>query len=201
MEAGVKINTQKHEDAAIAAAILQGDVDRYAELLKKYQDSVYAIVARRVPANVVPAVAQDVFVRAYQSLSGYSGTVPFGNWVSRIAIRVCCTYWREQMRRQSRQTLNVTDEQLRWLEQAAACKRTEEADQLVKRQEAAEILEWLLSQMTPEDRTLIESVYIEGMLLREAAAVLNWSLIKTKVRALRARHKMRRLLESIGASS
>lgn len=201
MEAGVKINTQKHEDAAIAAAILQGDVDRYAELLKKYQDSVYAIVARRVPANVVPTVAQDVFVRAYQSLSGYSGTVPFGNWVSRIAIRVCCTYWREQMRRQSRQALNVTDEQLHWLEKAAVCKKAEEADQLVKRQEAAEILEWLLNQMTPEDRTLIESVYIEGMLLREAAAVLNWSLIKTKVRALRARQKMRRLLKSIGESS
>ena len=201
MEAGVKINMQKHEDAAIAAAILQGDVDRYAELLEKYQDSVYAIVARRVPANVVATVAQDVFVRAYQSLSGYSGMAPFGNWVSRIAIRVCCTYWREQMRRQSRMILDVNSDQLHWLEQAAACKKQEEADQLVKRQEARQILEWLLSQLCPEDRTLIESVYIEGMLLREVAAALNWSLIKTKVRALRARQKMRGLLESIGESS
>ena len=91
-----------HEDAAITEAILQGDVERYSELLEKYQDSVYAIVARRVPADAVAAVAQDVFVRAYQSLPGYSATAPFGNWMSRIAIRSCCAYWREQMRHRAR---------------------------------------------------------------------------------------------------
>lgn len=190
-----------HEDAAITEAILQGDVERYSELLEKYQDSVYAIVARRVPADAVAAVAQDVFVRAYQSLSGYSATAPFGNWMSRIAIRSCCAYWREQMRHRARLvSMSPTQDQRQWLEQAAACKAPDEADHLVKHAEAAGILEWLLGQLSPEDRTLIESVYIEGMLLREVAAALEWSLIKTKVRAMRARRKMRLLLESIGES-
>ena len=201
MEAGVNINIHRHEDAAIAGAILQGDVERYGELLKKYQESVYAIVARRVPADAVAVVSQDAFVRAYQSLSGYAGNAPFGSWMSRIAIRSCCAYWREQMRHRARLvSMPPTQSQWQWIEQAAACKKLDEADYLVKHAEANGILEWLLGQLSAEDRTLIESAYIDGMLLREVAASLEWSLIKTKVRAMRARRKMRQLLESIGES-
>lgn len=201
MEAGVNINMHRHEDAAIAGAILQGDVERYGELLDKYQDSVYAIVARRVPADAVGVVSQDAFVRAYQSLPSYGGDAPFGNWMSRIAIRSCCAYWREQMRHRAHLvSMSPTEDQRRWIEQAAACKKPDEADHLVKHAEAAGILEWLLGQLSPEDRTLIESVYIDGKLLREVAAALEWSLIKTKVRAMRVRRKMRQLLESIGES-
>jgi DNA-directed RNA polymerase specialized sigma24 family protein len=97
-------------------------------------------------------------------------------------------------------SMSPTQDQWRWIEQAAVCKAPDEADHLVKHAEAAGILEWLLGQLSPEDRTLIESVYIEGMLLREVAAALEWSIIKTKVRAMRARRKMRLLLESIGES-
>ncbi len=201
MEAGVNINTYRHEDAAIARAILQGDVERYGELLEKYQDAVYAIVARRVPADAVAMVSQDTFVRAYQSLSGYAGNASFGSWVSRIAIRSCCAFWREQMRHRARLvSMSPTQSQWQWIEQAAACRKLDEADYLVKHAEANGILEWLLGQLSAEDRTLIESAYIDGMLLREVAASLEWSLIKTKVRAIRARRKMRQLLESIGES-
>jgi RNA polymerase sigma-70 factor (ECF subfamily) len=185
----------------IASAILQGDIDRFSELLEKYKGLVYAIVARRVPADAVAIVSQDSFIRAYQSLSVYTGKVPFGNWVSRIAIWSCCAYWREQIRRRGLLVSpSPTQNLLKWIEQAATCRTEDESDQLVEQAESARILEWLLVQLSPEDRTLIESVYIEGRRLKEVASALEWSLVKTKVRAMRARRKMRRLLESIGES-
>lgn len=189
----------KHEDAAIAAAILQGDINRYEELIGKYREPIYAIVARRVPAAAIPTVAHDVFVRAYQSLSRYKGDSPFGNWASRIAIRTCCDYWRQEIKHNQRQAVPPPNEdQCQWLELASACQAADEAERLIRRKEAAELLEWLLGQLSAEDRTLIESVYNDGMPLKEVAAAMGWSLVNTKVKALRARRKMRRLLESIG---
>lgn len=189
----------KHEDAAIAAAILQGDINRYAELIDKYHDTVFAIVARRIPAENVPMVAHDVFVRAYQSLSNYSGTVAFGNWTSRIAIRVCCDYWRQTMRHQTACMDAPADvDQRQWLENIAGSNETDDADNILHQQETRKLMSWLLRQLSAEDRTLVESIYFDDQPLKDVAAALGWSLVKTKVRAMRARRKMRKLLEKMG---
>jgi len=189
----------KHEDAAIAAAVLDGDVDRYAELIDKYHDAVFAIVARRVPSEKVQAVAHDVFVRAFQSLSNYGGAVAFGNWASRIAIRVCCDYWRDELRHQHVSMEAPPDvDQRQWLENLAGSQDSDDADSIIHREETGKVLVWVLQRLSPEDRTLVESIYFEDRQLKEVAAALGWSLVKTKVRAMRARRKMRQLLQNLG---
>jgi RNA polymerase sigma-70 factor (ECF subfamily) len=65
------------------------------------------------------------------------------------------------------------------------------------RKELKEILDWTLKKLSAEDRTLVEIIYFEGSSLKEAAKVLDWGLSKTKVRAMRARHKMRKILKQI----
>jgi RNA polymerase sigma-70 factor, ECF subfamily len=190
-----------HKDAGIAAKILDGNIELYADLMSKYQDMVFSIVAKRVPANDVSTLVHETFVQAYQSLAGYSGKVPFGNWLSRIAIRTCYAYWRREYRHKKRLvSLTSGEGQQQWLEQIPAMDSHGEADNIVKRQDAVKLSNWLLDQLSPENRTLIESIYFDDMPLKEIAVVLDWSLVKTKVRALRARRKMRKLLESIGES-
>ena len=189
----------KHEDAEVTAAVLQGDVNRYAELIVKYQSAVASIAARRVPAAQVPSVAEEIFVRAYQSLGSYSGNVAFGNWISRIAIRVCCDYWREAKRQQAVSVEAPPDaDQRQWLENLAGSNDTDDADNILHRQETEKILHWVLGKLSAEDRTLIEAVYFENRALKDVAVALGWSLVKTKVRAMRARHKMRQLLLKMG---
>jgi DNA-directed RNA polymerase specialized sigma24 family protein len=53
-----------------------------------------------------------------------------------------------------------------------------------------------LTGLSPEDRTLVELVYFEDMPIKEAAAVLEKSVTATKVKAMRARQKMRSLIET-----
>ena len=192
---------RNHEDAGITAKILEGDIELYADLMNKYQERIFSIVARRVPENDVSSLVHETFVQAYRSLSGYSGKVPFGNWAARIAVRSCCAYWRREYRHRKRQVhMHSGEEQQQWLEQIPASNSCTEADYIVKKQDAAKLSKWLLDQLSPENRTLIESIYFDDMPLRDVAAALEWSLVKTKVRALRARHKMKELLESIGES-
>jgi RNA polymerase sigma-70 factor (ECF subfamily) len=190
---------RKHEDDAIVQAIKRGNVERFSELLDKYQATIGAIVTKRIPEKDVEAVTHEIFVQSYRSLSGYSGEVPFGNWATRIAVRSCCNYWREEYLRRSRTvSIESVGDSRSWLDNIAGNGREDVAEHLVQQQDTADIMQWLLGQLSPEDRTLIESIYFEDMPLKEVAVALEWSLVKTKVRALRARRKMRQLLETIG---
>ncbi|MFA6717407.1 MAG: RNA polymerase sigma factor [Victivallaceae bacterium] len=189
---------RKHEDAVITQAVLQGDVERYSELLDKYQTYVGTVVARRVPEKDAAAVTHDVFVQAYKSLSGYSGRVPFGSWATGIAVRLCCNYWRREKRYRKHLVEATTGDTREWLENTAGNSRTEKAEYLVQQQDMQKLLQWALNQLSPEERALIESIYFDDLPLKEIAEAFEWSLVKTKVKALRARRKMRKILETIG---
>lgn len=178
---------RNHEDADITAKIIDGNIELYADLLSKYQNMVFSVVAKRVPENDVPVLVHETFVQAYQSLSAYSGKVPFGNWAVGIAVRTCYAYWRREYRHRKRQvSLPSSEEQRQWLEQIPAFSSRSEADNIVKKQDAVKLSSWLLEQLSPENRALIESIYFDDMPLKEVAKALDWSLVKTKVRALRA---------------
>ena len=62
---------------------------------------------------------------------------------------------------------------------------------------AREILESVMAQMRPEDRTVLTLIHLEGYSLKEGAELLGWSVSNTKVRAFRARKAFRRLAEKL----
>lgn len=185
-----------NEDWVTIKAILGGDKDRYAELMERHKDIVCAIVGRRIPGRDSIETVQEVFIRAYDSLPGFSGTSPFRNWLSRIAVRTCCDYWRknEKLRR------NITapdEEHQQWLENVTHSGSMERFEQHNNRNSAAELLEWTMVRLDPDDRTLVELVYFEDQPLKEVAAYFKWGLPKTKIRAMRARQKMKKLIQSL----
>jgi RNA polymerase sigma-70 factor (ECF subfamily) len=184
------VNLVKHkmdEDSATIKAILQGDIERYRQLMEKYEKTVYLIVAKRIPADLVDSLTQDVFVRAYNALGNYKEKYRFPAWLSRIAIRACYDYWRQQARFEKKHVLaGPTEDQVNWLEQAARCTKKEEADYLAQQNEAKEMVKWVLKQLSAEDRTLVEAIYWDDMKLKDVAKALGRSIVKTKVRALRA---------------
>ena len=65
---------------------------------------------------------------------------------------------------------------------------------IMLREEAAEVLEWALGKLSPENRAVLTLVHLDGYSVREAAQLLGWSLVNVKVRAHRARQALRALL-------
>ena len=65
------------------------------------------------------------------------------------------------------------------------------------RQDAAELVQRALAALDAEDRALMEGFYFEDVPLKEMSATLGWSLVKTKVRAHRARRKLRTIIQAI----
>lgn len=185
------------EVGELVRRIREGDSERFAELIHRYQRHVGRIVGRRVPAERVPELVHDVFVRAYVNLGQFSDTVPFEHWLAGIAVRTCYDFWREQSRRDVPVSA-LTDEHQRWIEQTLSTQSDRQFQDQTAKREAAEILEWAMRHLSPEDRAVLTLVHLDGYSVREAAEMLGWSVINVKVRAHRARRALRALLHDTG---
>ncbi|MBU0989461.1 MAG: sigma-70 family RNA polymerase sigma factor, partial [Proteobacteria bacterium] len=84
-----------------------------------------------------------------------------------------------------------------WLECVISSESNASADGRARQEEAKEVLAWALDRLSPEDRMVVEMVYLEGMTGREAAELLGWSTANVKVRAFRSRRRLRKLLTGL----
>lgn len=77
-------------DAETIRAVLAGDIDRYAELVDRYQDRAIRLAFSFV-GNFEDArdVAQEAFLGAYRSLGRFRGAARFSTWLYRIIINRC----------------------------------------------------------------------------------------------------------------
>lgn len=185
---------QPSDDDAIEQ-VRRGRADAFEFLVARYEDDVFRWVRRRVPAGDVEDTAQEVFIRAYRSLPGYQGRgATFRSWLAAIATRTCCDHWRRAYRNRETPLSGLSDAQQNWLETVLAATAAQDLEQAGAAEEARDILETALGRLPPEDRMVLELVYLEGRSGSEAGALLNWSTAKVKVRCFRARRKLERFL-------
>jgi RNA polymerase sigma-70 factor (ECF subfamily) len=168
-----------------------GDPEAYRRLIERHQDHVGRILWRfSRDRGVHEELVQDVFVEAYLSLSGYSSKAPFAHWLARIATRVGYRYWKEKARRRKTEPFDLQ----KWDEATGdgAVARALEPEQ------AAELLHRLLEQMPPRDRLVLTLRYLDRCDVAETAQRTGWTRTMVKVQTLRARKKLRKLIEESG---
>jgi len=181
-------------DIEIVRLVAGGRTDAFETLMTRHRAQVFKIVGRHVPRAQVEEVAQEVFVRAFTSLGTFSDRAPFHHWLSVLAVRSCYSFWRETYRSREVPMSALSEEGQTWVEHVL----TGQADQSFREQAAAKeahkVLQWALARLSPENRTVLTLVYLEGLSVREAATLLGWSQINVKVRAHRARKRLRQIL-------
>ena len=181
-------------DAEIVRRITDGDVNAYEHLMKKYKGYVFKIVNKHIPYEQVEETAQDVFVRAYQSLPNFKKKSSFKQWLAKITVRTCYDFWRKAYRNRELPMSSLTENQKDWLEKVIADQASQSFYEEGAQKEAAEVLNYALDRMSAEDRMVLELIYLEGLSGKEAAALLGWSVANVKIRSFRARKKLHKLL-------
>ena len=77
-----------------------GDVDARGELVARYVDDVYALVARVLgERDLAQDAAQDAFVNALGALHRFRGEASFRTWILRIALNSARSLARRRTRR------------------------------------------------------------------------------------------------------
>jgi RNA polymerase sigma-70 factor (ECF subfamily) len=166
-------------------ASLHGDGQAYARLVERYQNEIATQMWRFThDRGKLEELVHDVFVEAYISLRSFRGSSPFLHWLRRIATRVGYRFWRNQKRQQAHQVV-LQD----WDEVVGRQDRT------MEQQQASELLELLMSQLSPADRLVLTLLHLEELSVAEVAKRTGFSQISVKVRAHRARKKLKALLE------
>lgn len=171
------------------SASLRGDGAAYARLVQRYEPAMTRQMWRYSrDAGVVGELMQQVFVEAYRSLPRYQPRAPFLHWLRRIGSRVGYRHW--QVQRRERERAVPLEE---WHERAAAV--------AVERQEPSEAAEHLfrfLERLRPADRMVLTLMYFDDCDVQGIAERMGWSRTLVKVRAYRARQRLRTMLEEAG---
>lgn len=86
-----------------------GDLAAYDELVRRYQERVYATVYH-MTANHEDAndLAQDAFIKAYRALQTFKGDSSFFTWVYRIAVNKTINFLKQRKKR-TQMSLNDLD--------------------------------------------------------------------------------------------
>ena len=96
-------------DKDIISAVVQGDKQAYAELVKRYQNFVFTICLRYTSSREdAEEIAQDIFVKAYRCLSDFRGDSKFSTWLYTIVNTSCITF----LRKKRLQTHSLDDEKV-----------------------------------------------------------------------------------------
>jgi RNA polymerase sigma-70 factor (ECF subfamily) len=151
-------------------------------LLKRYEADVVRQLWRfSRDRTACEELVQEVFVETYLSLPRYRPRkVPFLHWLRRITTRVGYRYWKRQSRRRLHLSLDNVDP-------PAPPTRDPSA--------AAELLHGLLARLGTADRLVLTLMYFEDCTVDQIAARTGWNRAMVKMRAHRARRKLRTIIE------
>jgi RNA polymerase sigma-70 factor (ECF subfamily) len=177
------------------AAVRRGDEDAARALLNHLYPLVIRIVRAHRPVRESEAdLAQTIFMKIFAKLDQFSGTVPLAHWVSRIAVNTCLNQLRTEKNRPELRWSDLDEEQEALLESLAAS-----SDDLAPSHHVAarELVNKLLALLNPSDRLVITLLYLEGLAVEEVKQRTGWNSSLIKVRAFRARRKLRKHLDRL----
>ena len=176
----------------------EGNERAFEEIVRRYSSRVFRIASRffRQPAAVEDA-AQESFLKAYTQLSSFEGRGSLEGWLSRITANQCINMLRHAKRRPEAAVSELTDHDGPWLENQLGDISAERHEASQRSMVAADIAEKVLSELSPEDRLVLMSIDGERLPVKDVAEMTGWSESKVKVRAFRARRRMREAVENL----
>jgi len=173
-------------DESLIRKICSGNKEAFVLLVRRYKRKVFGMAARFArDADDLDDICQDVFIKVYENLDKFRADAPFEHWLSRITIRTCY----DALRSRKRERGNIPLDSMHNLIEDRSISTKQAAE------EARNILEWGFARLRPDEHLVITLLEIEEKSIREIAALTGWSEANVKVRAFRARQKLKQLLE------
>jgi len=176
-------------DRHIILKAIEGDLSAFEQIYRLTSGFVYGLALRllRNPQDAAE-VTQDVFMKVYRKLKDFRFEASLKTWIYRIAINTALNARRRSGLRRSREV--GVDDNILALQ--AAPPTTLPGEEGEKKQR----LEFLLSRLTPDHKTILLLRETEGLSYQEIADVLRINLNTVRTRLKRARQQLIALAES-----
>lgn len=181
------------DEAALVAAARRQDETAAREIVRRLYPLVLKLVRSHRPRRTAEEdLCQMIFVKVFQKLSQFSGKVPLEHWVSRIAVNTCLNQIQAERARPEVREADLSENEAALIRNLASTAEDLAPDQ---RFAARELVERLLTTLNPAERLVIDLLYLQQNSVAEIQTLTGWSASLVKVRAFRARKKLKRQLE------
>jgi len=189
---------EQASDIDLARQAQDGDESAFAEIVRRYSPRVFSTASRFFrQRSLVEEAAQEVFLKAFTQLGSFEGRGSLEGWLTRIATNTCLNMLRGAKRRPELTVSDLSEEEDQWLERQVS---TVEQPSVERNLVASDLADRLLSVLSPEDQQALLMIDGEQASIKEVADVTGWSESKVKVRAFRARKKIREAMEKLLSS-
>lgn len=184
-------------DFAPLVARVRDDRDEAAArtMVELLYPAVIRIVRGHLPRRVAEEdLTQEVFMKVFARMDQWRGPMPFEHWVSRVAVTTCLDALRHQKRRPELRWADLSEQEVEVLDQVLQDHSQASSGDTVS---ARELAHKLLETLKPADRLVLTMIDMEGRSVAEVQVATGWSATLVKVRAFRARRKLRKAMEAL----
>jgi RNA polymerase sigma-70 factor (ECF subfamily) len=163
-------------DRALVQQVQAGDVAAFNRLILKYRERLYSVIYNMTGNREDTAdLAQDTFIKAFQSINRFQGNATFFTWLYRIAVNSTVTHLRKNRLRTFFSLEKVVEEgKNSEIISALTDKSGAERDTFVK--ELQEKLNDALQKLSINHRTVITLFEIDELSHAEIAEVMDCSV-------------------------
>lgn len=185
---------EEQSDREVVALCQQGQLDAYEILVSRYRQKVYGLALSMV-RNEADAtdIAQDAFVRAWNSIGKFKRNASFYTWIYRITTNLCIDFARKRKRQPTAEFEETiereTDANVVRPPSSNPSPRLE-----AERGELRQQIDEALAQLSPDHRAVIQLREFEGMDYATMAKALKCSIGTVMSRLHYARKHLQALL-------
>lgn len=167
---------------------MQGDTQAFGVLVERYQDFIFTVVLRMLKIREeAEEVAQDAFIKAFESLSSFRGESKFSSWLYSIAYRKALDRLRKNKKYVATELIEeITEGNLESIENALG---------YLEDQERKQIIQECIAQLPEEEAAIITFYYFEDQSVKEVAVITGLSEDNIKIKLYRSRKKLFTLLK------
>ena len=173
----------------------EGDETAAEELIRHLFPVISKIVRTHLPRrDDEKDLVQEILMKTFAKLHQYKGDAPITHWVSRLALTTCLDRLRAQKIRPEVRQADLTPDESDVFDAAWLTGSSPDASEAIA---ARDVVDKILSSLSPEDRSLILMVDLEGRSLQEIFNTTGWSISKIKMRLFRIRPQLRQMIQKL----
>jgi RNA polymerase sigma-70 factor (ECF subfamily) len=169
-------------DIDLVRATLSGEAEAYRALVERHERRTYRFLLKHVAqADDAEDLAQETFLQAYRSLTGFRGEGQFTTWLIGIALNVARNH-----HNRSRAPAGAGDAD----ELESLLADTGDPVETAQRLAHLRAVQLAISELPPEQRECVTVIALEGLGYEDASRILGVPVGTIKSRLARARAKL-----------
>lgn len=170
--------------------VLAGKSAAFACLVDRHKDRAFSLAFRICGSREdAEEIAQDAFIKAYNSLGSFKMQSSFATWLYRIVYNTSVSF----IRSRKKGVLSLDDFPADFADFVCSSQSEEEAEKEYRKS----VVSFALQKLDDEDRGLISLFYYEELDTDEISEITGISKANIKVKLFRARQKMLTVLEKV----